>query len=38
MWYDAEINEQNMRVVPNTNLNDLLDASETRASIVVEVK
>lgn len=25
MWYDAEINEQNMRVVPTKNLNDVLD-------------
>ena len=38
MWYDAEFKGQNMRVVPTKNLNDLLDASETRASIVVEVK
>ncbi len=38
VWHDAQFKGQNMRVVPTTNLNDLLDASETRASIVVEVK
>ena len=41
MWYNAEINEQYMRVIHTKKLNDVLDevlnASQSLSSIVVEV-
>ena len=37
MRYDVQFNEQNMRVVPTKNFNDVLDPSQSRVSIVVEV-